>query len=166
MKTITIDVSFANVAKRNGGPYRDTYGCDATFASTAPEVQTNGDIDLSQVDDEVEITFVLQTTSFPMNQQNYNCSYPAQRNESFWIGRRNGPPPQKGNAPPFKDVPGPNGPFTVGRGSDGTHAILFDENDDGEGYKYCMVIDFQLGAATKSIVIDPVIINRQPDQEE
>ena len=165
MRNITIDVSFTNVSKRTGGPYKDDYECDPAFSSSAPEVATDGTIDLSQVNEEVELTFVLLTTSFPMKKQDYPCSYPAQRNQSFWIGRRNGPPPGKGNAPPFKDVVPVQSPFSVGKGSDATHAILFDQNGDGEEYKYCLVIDFALGGTTKSIVIDPIIINRKPDAE-
>ena len=161
-KEIEIDVTFTNVTKLTGGDYKNDYGCDATFASTAPEVQANGDIDLRGVKEKAKLIFKLKTTSFPLNNQTYQCRFPEPLNESFWIGPKKGPPPQKGDAPPFAGGGTLDGQFAVGNSSEKTKAILQDENDDGGQFKYCLVIQFEVGGAKKHIVIDPVIINRTP----
>lgn len=161
-KDIEIDVTFSNVTKLTGGDYKNDYGCDATFASTAQEVQPNGDIDLSEVKKKAKLIFTLKTTSFTLNNQTYDCRFPDPLNESFWIGPKKGPPPQKGNAPPFAGKSTLDGQFAVGNNSEKTKAILEDENDGGGPFKYCLLIQFEVGGAKKEIVIDPVIINRRP----
>ena len=161
-RMIPIDVTFSNVTKRTSGAYREKYGCDAVFTSAAPEIQTDGTATLSGVEEDVQLVFNLKTTSFPMNKKSYNCGFPAAHNTSFWIARKTAPPPQANDAPPFKGNGKLDGQFDVETRSTDREAILNDANNDGQEYEYCLIVDFQLGGATKSIVIDPVIINRKP----
>ena len=162
-KDISIDVTISNVRKRTGQPYTDQYECDFHFASTASEVTDNGDVDLSGVTQDAKLTFNLKTASFVMNNQTYQCAFPSSVNEAFWIARQGGPPPGKGNAPPMAGGNKLGDQFAVGNDSNSTKAILQDDNDDGNSWKYCLAMEFALGKAPKDIIIDPVIINRQPD---